>query len=78
MSLHDEMACMLKRLEWAAGGSWGPSGDDSCDTDYSCPVCGGLKNRALYRRVSYLAGHEPGCELDALLRKTGVADKETR
>lgn len=63
-----EMVRMLQKAEWAMGGHWGPSGDDSCDTDYACPICFGEK-----------PNHEKDCRLEAVLRKAGViADKETR
>lgn len=47
---YDEMASMLRRLEWAA--------EDECQEPGWCQICGNHKDD----------GHEPDCDLAALLR----------
>jgi hypothetical protein len=69
------MARLLLELEWAAGGSWGPSGDDSTNTNFACALCEGTRGEWVARSgTKYPAGHAPDCRWLAVMRAAGVRE----
>ncbi len=60
---------MLREAQWASGGSWGPSGDDSEASGYSCYFCRGYRRDQPHGAIGVTkAGHQPDCKLAAVLR----------
>ena len=69
------MARLLLSLEWAAGGSWGPSGDESTNTNFACALCEGTRGEWVARSgTKYPAGHAPDCQWLAVMRAAGVRE----